>query len=120
MMCRGLQSISVLTNLRHLNLSDTATTDHGMCCLARMKRLKYLNLSHSGVPSACHANPVLRGFKVLHPPKVLSSFVASGPRTPFWSGDWRCHANDSQACPTWSMKGCRPPSATLSLMHHAA
>ena len=54
MMCRGLQSISVLTNLRHLNLSDTATTDHGMCCLARMKRLKYLNLSHSGTPPARH------------------------------------------------------------------
>ena len=54
MMCRGLQSISVLTSLRHLNLSDTATTDHGMCCLARMKRLKYLNLSHSGEPLAQH------------------------------------------------------------------
>lgn len=46
--CRGLQSLVGLTNLRHLNLSDTATTDHAMCSLSRMKRLQYLNLSHSG------------------------------------------------------------------------
>ncbi len=46
--CRGLRSISVLTNLRHLNLSDTAITDHSTCSMSRMKRLEYLNLSHSG------------------------------------------------------------------------
>ncbi len=48
MLCRGLRSISALTNLRHLNLSDTAITDHSVCSLSRMRRLKYLNLSHSG------------------------------------------------------------------------
>ena len=48
MLCRGLRSISALTNLRHLNLSDTAITDHSVCSLSRMKQLKYLNLSHSG------------------------------------------------------------------------
>ena len=47
--CRGLRSISVLTNLRHLNLSDTAITDHSTCSLSRMTKLEYLNLSHSGV-----------------------------------------------------------------------
>ena len=46
--CRGLQSLVGLTNLRHLNLSDTATTDHAIGSLSRMKRLQYLNLSHSG------------------------------------------------------------------------
>lgn len=54
--CRGLRSISVLTSLRHLNLSDTAITDHSICSLSRMRRLKYLNLSHSGASWTINLN----------------------------------------------------------------
>ena len=51
-LCRGLRSVSALNNLRHLNLSDTAITDHSICSLSRLRRLKYLNLSHSGALQA--------------------------------------------------------------------
>ena len=45
---RGLRSVSELTMLEDLNLSDTGVTDAGMQALSRMKRLRALNLSYTG------------------------------------------------------------------------
>ncbi len=45
---RGLQHIAELTQLEHINLSDTAISDTGMPAMAPLKRLQSLNLCYTG------------------------------------------------------------------------
>ncbi len=47
---RGLQHVAELTQLEHINLSDTAISDTGMPAMAPLKRLQSLNLCYTGAP----------------------------------------------------------------------
>ena len=60
-----MRSASELTALEDLNLSDTGVTDAGMQALARMKRLRALNLSYTGL------HVVMGSFSISRAPMTL-------------------------------------------------